>query len=103
MQTRISAAVVLALAAIASAPAADVDPRVLKIEADRIAAIDKVRPAVVSVYSPGGGGGGSGVVIDEDGYVLTNFHVVAGRGAAGANAHMQCGLSDGVLYDSVLV
>jgi len=80
-----------------------VDPKVMKIEADRIAAIDKVRPAVVSVFSPGGQGGGSGVLIDDDGYVLTNFHVVAGRGPAGANPHMQCGLSDGVLYDSVLV
>jgi serine protease Do len=80
-----------------------VDPKVMKIEADRIAAIDKVRPAVVSVFSPGGQGGGSGVLIDDKGYVLTNFHVVAGRGPAGANPHMQCGLSDGVLYDSVLV
>jgi S1-C subfamily serine protease len=104
MQIRISAAVVLALVVVGSLPGADpVDPQVAKMEADRIAAIDKVRPAVVSVFSPGGQGGGSGVLIDDDGYVLTNFHVVAGRGPAGANPHMQCGLSDGVLYDSVLV
>jgi S1-C subfamily serine protease len=97
------AGLVAALAAVRPSTGADVDPKVLKMEAERIAAIEKVRPAVVSVFSPGGQGGGSGVLIDEDGYVLTNFHVVAGRGPAGANAHMQCGLSDGVLYDSVLV
>src|SRR5262249_19211011 len=38
-----------------------------------------------------------GVVIDKDGYVLTNFHVV-GDGKA-----MKCGLPDGQLYDAVLV
>jgi S1-C subfamily serine protease len=111
MQTRspyrIPVAAMLALSALAalavSARADGLDPKVLKIEADRIAAIEKVRPAVVSVFAPGGQGGGSGVLIDADGYVLTNFHVVAGRGPAGANPHMQCGLSDGVLYDAVLV
>jgi len=115
MQTRsplrTPVAVMVALAGLAAALAVvgpstgaeALDPKILKMEQERIAAIEKVRPAVVSVFSPGGQGGGSGVLVDEDGYVLTNFHVVAGRGAAGANPHMQCGLSDGVLYDSVLV
>jgi len=80
-----------------------VDPKVMQIETERIAAIEKVRPAVVSVFAPGGQGGGSGVLIDEDGYALTNFHVVAGPGPAGGRPYMQCGLSDGVLYDAVLV
>jgi serine protease Do len=93
----------LAVVVAALSAAEPVDPRIQKMEQERIAAIEKVRPAVVSVFSPGGGGGGSGVLIDEDGYVLTNFHVVMGRGPAGANPHMQCGLSDGILYDSVLV
>src|SRR5262249_48517060 len=104
MQTRIAVAILVAFGAVGSVfGAGAVDPRIQKMEEERIAAIEKVRPAVVSVFRPGGGGGGSGVLIDEDGYVLTNFHVVAGRGPAGANPHMQCGLSDGVLYDSVLV
>ncbi len=74
------------------------DRRVLEAEAERIAAIEKVRPAVVAVFARGGRGGGSGVLIDKEGFALTNFHVVQPVGAV-----MQCGLADGVLYDAVLV
>ena len=93
---------ILALAA-AAAPGADIHPDVLKAEARRVAAIEKVRPAVVAIFAPGGQGGGSGVLIDADGYALTNWHVVAGPGPAGARPYVQCGLSDGVLYDAALV
>jgi S1-C subfamily serine protease len=105
MQKRTTAGVVLGglAAALVAAGADSVPPEVLKAEAQRVAAVEKVRPAVVSVFAPGGQGGGSGVLIDADGYALTNFHVVAGSGPAGARAHMQCGLADGVLYDAVLV
>jgi S1-C subfamily serine protease len=82
-----------------SAPQArDVNKHVLQAEADRIAVIEKIRPAVVAVFSPGGQGGGSGVLISKDGYALSNFHVVQGAGPV-----MQCGLPDGVLYDAVVV
>jgi serine protease Do len=67
-------------------------------EADRIKVINKVKPAVVAVYARGGGGGGSGVVIDKEGYALTNFHVVQPTGPT-----MVCGLPNGVLYDAVRV
>jgi serine protease Do len=67
-------------------------------EAERIKVINKVKPAVFAVYARGGGGGGSGVVIDKEGYALTNFHVVQPTGPT-----MVCGLPDGVLYDAVLV
>lgn len=67
-------------------------------ERHRIAVIDKLKPAVVAVFANGGQGGGSGVVIDPDGYALTNFHVVQGVGPT-----MKCGLPDGILYDAVLV
>ena len=33
---------------------------------------------MVAIYARGGQGGGSGVLIDKDGYALTNFHVVQG-------------------------
>jgi S1-C subfamily serine protease len=79
------------------------NPKVAAAEAERVAAVEKVRPAVVAVFGPQMNGGGSGVLIDPEGYALTNFHVVAGQGPAGANAHLKCGLSDGVLYDAVLV
>src|SRR5437764_4085531 len=67
-----------------------------RTESERIAAIDRVRPSVVAIFA--GGGGGSGVLIDPEGYALTNFHVVQGAGPA-----LQCGLADGILYDAVLV
>ena len=40
----------------------------------------KVEPAVVTVQIRGTGSNGSGVIISADGEVLTNQHVVAGRG-----------------------
>ena len=76
----------------------DVNKQVLQAETDRIAVIEKIRPAVVAIFSPGGQGGGSGVLISKDGYALSNFHVVQGAGPV-----MQCGLPDGVLYDAVVV
>jgi len=78
--------------------AQQVSEAVLKAEAGRVAVVEMAKPAVVAVFGPGGQGGGSGVLISDDGYALTNFHVVAGAGPV-----MQCGLPDGVLYDAVLV
>src|SRR5688572_32963312 len=70
----------------------------LKQQADRVAVVAKVKPTVVAVFARGGQGGGTGVLISDDGYALTNFHVVQPTGPT-----MQCGLADGVLYDGVLV
>lgn len=67
-------------------------------EADRVAVIKQVTPAVAAVCFFGGKVCGSGVVIDPEGYCLTNFHVVQPTGPI-----MQCGLADGELYDTVLV
>src|SRR5262249_40024445 len=88
----------LAGALVVSLRAEGLDARLKEAEAKRIAVIAKVRPTVASVFARGGMGGGTGVVITEDGYALTNFHVVEGTGTV-----MQCGLADGVLYDAVLV
>ncbi len=73
-------------------------PAVLKDQFDRVAVCAKVKPAVVAVFAKGGQGGGTGVLISDDGYALTNFHVVQPTGPT-----MLCGLADGVLYDAVLV
>jgi S1-C subfamily serine protease len=72
-----------------------VSRKVLEAEKKRVEAIGKVSPAVVAVIS----GGGSGVLIDSDGYALTNFHVTS----AARIPVMKCGLPDGVTYDAVLV
>ena len=49
------------------------------------AAAAKIEPSLVTiaVRSSGGGGIGSGVVLDKDGHILTNNHVVAGAGDQG--------------------
>ncbi len=94
--TLVGAFVVVDLAGARQAP--QIDPRVQEAETKRIALIAKVRPSVVAIFGPGGNGGGSGVLISEDGYALTNYHVVAGTGIT-----MKCGLPDGLLYDAVLV
>ncbi len=49
------------------------------------AAAAKIEPSLVTiaVQSAGGGGIGSGVVLDKDGHILTNHHVVAGGSQQG--------------------
>ncbi len=71
---------------------------VLQSQAARVAVVAKIKPTVVAIFAAGGQGGGTGVLISEDGFALTNFHVVQPTGPT-----MQCGLPDGVLYDAVLV
>jgi serine protease Do len=93
-----AAAAILAGTLTIRAQEPQISDQILKAEAERVAVVEKVKPSVVAVFGAGGQGGGSGVVITEDGYALTNFHVVAGSGPV-----MQCGLPDGVLYDAVLV
>ncbi len=69
---------------------------VMRAESALIETIEKISPAAVCIHDAAQRGGGSGVLIDAQGYGLTNFHVVAGmmekrRGWGG--------LSDGTLYE----
>lgn len=71
--------------------------RVVAAERARIETIRKIAPSVACVFPKGSqAGGGSGVIIDSDGYGLTNFHVVAMmlKDRAG-----EVGLTDGKLHD----
>ncbi|MCS7045292.1 MAG: trypsin-like peptidase domain-containing protein, partial [Gemmataceae bacterium] len=90
--------VVLVVAAAGATIAAQDPQAILKAEAERIAVIARVQPSVVAVFARGGQGGGTGVLISDDGYALTNFHVVQPAGPT-----PQCGLPDGGLYDAVVV
>jgi serine protease Do len=74
---------------------------VLKAQADRVALAARLRPAVVGIFV--GQGVGTGVLVGEDGYAITNFHVVAGGVNNSYHPTMKCGLPDGILYDAVLV
>ncbi|TFD77676.1 S1C family serine protease [Cryobacterium fucosi] len=64
----------------------------------------KASPSVVTIEAASGnsGGTGSGVVLTEDGYVLTNTHVVTLDGAA-AEATLQVKGNDGRLYAATIV
>ncbi|MEJ1155797.1 S1C family serine protease [Microbacterium marmarense] len=64
----------------------------------------KVVPSVVTISasSSTGGGTGSGVVLSEDGYVVTNTHVVTLDGAT-ADATISVTTSDGRVFDAEIV
>ncbi|WP_438854971.1 S1C family serine protease [Agromyces sp. M3QZ16-3] len=61
-------------------------------------------PSVVTIEVSGGqsGGTGSGVILSEDGYVLTNTHVVTLDGATG-DPTIQVKADDGTLYSAELI
>ncbi len=61
-------------------------------------------PSVVSLSVAGGGtaGGGSGVILSEDGYVLTNNHVATLEGAT-ITPSIRVSLADGRIFDAELV
>ncbi len=88
---------VLAMAALARAQD-DVD-KALEVarqhQQARVDLVDKLMPTVCAIFpGPVGRGGGSGVIIDPDGYALTNYHVI--RSAKGPEVSV--GLSDGRVY-----
>ena len=62
-------------------------------------------PSVVTLEVAGASssGSGSGVIYREDGYIITNAHVVTLDGAAGTDATIRVKLSDGLILDGDLV
>jgi putative serine protease PepD len=66
------------------------------------AAAAKAAPSVVTIYVSGssGSGSGSGVVLTDDGFVLTNNHVVS---EVGGDATVQVRTADGTLYDAEII
>ncbi|NLA65674.1 MAG: protease, partial [Leucobacter sp.] len=62
-------------------------------------------PSVVTLEVNGrsAAGSGSGVIYSEDGYIVTNAHVVTLDGGAGAGAEIRVWLSDGRIVDGSLV
>ncbi|GAB3847634.1 S1C family serine protease [Nesterenkonia populi] len=68
------------------------------------AAASEASPSVVTlaVAEEGGAGSGSGIVLDEEGHVLTNTHVVT-LGGASADPNIQVQLYDGTSVDAEIV
>ncbi|PJJ71646.1 putative serine protease PepD [Diaminobutyricimonas aerilata] len=67
-------------------------------------AVATAAPSAVTVYVTGeqGSGSGSGVIIDDDGHIVTNSHVVTLDGAA-ANPKIRVQTYDGRLLDATVV
>lgn len=65
------------------------------------AVTEEVAPSVVAIGVQGqaAGGEGSGVILDEEGHVVTNNHVVSG---AGEEARITVTLEDGATYDATV-
>lgn len=78
--------------------AAELPTALLAQEQQRIELCRQITPATIAIFDRPGKGGGSGVIVSNDGFALTNFHVVAPCGP-----YMKCGLADGSLVDAVLV
>jgi putative serine protease PepD len=68
------------------------------------AAAQKASPSVVTISATSGtsGGTGSGIILDNDGHILTNTHVVTLDGAA-ANATLEVRTSDNKVYSAKIV
>ncbi|WP_144671054.1 S1C family serine protease [Arthrobacter sp. U41] len=68
------------------------------------AAAVKATPSVVTIKASNGseGGTGSGIILDGEGHVLTNTHVVTLDGTV-ANAAIEVRMSDGKVYSATIV
>ncbi len=70
--------------------------RLRAIERARVEMVQRLTPCVVCIFPRGSrAGGGSGVIIDSQGYGVTNFHVI--RGFIG-DRRGDAGLPDGQVY-----
>lgn len=103
------AAVVSANAPQATTTAASGSSAITLNNAENATAISGVAavatPSVVTLEVAGGSssGSGSGVIYSEDGYIITNAHVVTLDGAATSDASIRVKLSDGRIFDGSLV
>lgn len=93
-----SAIAVLVIAAAAASPPLAVDPTVLAEEARRVGVVERISRSTVAIFEHTATNGGSGVIVSDDGLVVTNFHVTAPCGAL-----MLVGTNDGRVHEAVLL
>ncbi|MEO0530929.1 MAG: trypsin-like peptidase domain-containing protein [Planctomycetota bacterium] len=73
-------------------------PSVQAAEERRIEVIERLSASTVAIFESTASNGGSGVIISDDGLVVTNFHVTAPCGPK-----MFVGTNDGVVHEAVLL
>lgn len=99
---RLLAAALIVACAITSAgdaqPPLKVDARVAASEARRVDVIRRLSASTVAIFESTATNGGSGVIISDDGLVVTNFHVTAPCGPK-----LFVGTNDGVVHEAVLL
>ncbi|WP_025273745.1 S1C family serine protease [Haloglycomyces albus] len=79
----------------ANSPVVDRDPESVS------GVVDELLPSVVTIFTPDGGNG-SGFIVSEDGYIMTNHHVVA-MGGENSASQLQVRLSNGEVSDAEVV
>ncbi len=85
-------------AGMADGPTLAVDPSIGAAEEARIEVIERISRSTVAIFEKAGTNGGSGVIVSEDGLVVTNFHVTSPCGPL-----MLVGTNDGRLHEAVLL
>lgn len=92
----LGAVALLAASSLGAVPVAGPDDDVLeklkRFEAKRRTLVAKLEPSVCAVMSLKRAGGGSGVIFDERGWILTNYHVTT------TNKVVKIGLPDGKFH-----
>lgn len=68
-----------------------------------VAAVATPSVVTIEVSGSGGAGTGSGVVYSDEGYIITNAHVVSLEGADAGDAKIRVRLSDGRIFDAQLI
>lgn len=72
-------------------------------EVNAIAQVATVSTVTIDVASPTGAGSGSGVIYSEDGYIITNAHVVTMPGSSFQQTNVRVFLNDGRILPAQIV
>ncbi len=67
-------------------------------EQRRVEVVEQISKSTIAIFDATANGGGTGVIISEDGFAITNFHVTAPCGAL-----MTVGTNDGIAHQAVIV
>ena len=67
-------------------------------EQRRVEVVEQISKSTIAIFDATANGGGTGVIISEDGFAITNFHVTAPCGAL-----MTVGTNDGSAHQAVIV